>query len=221
MSYPISPLIPIFPGSPLDEFIPHDRMKSGSTCNTTVVHHYTHNATHVDAPFHFYDKGLTIDLVPIEDFCYSNPVIIQKKLSTGEMISVDDVKSAGDVLNAADILLFCTGYYELRADNAEYANDFPSLSKEAAEYIRTQLLNLKAIAIDTLSIESGVLGAKLNNIIHRTLLDGDLYKTRPLLIYEDVNIGVILKKKIERIYAFPLRLVGLDASPVSIVAEIK
>jgi len=221
MAYPLSPEIPVFPGLPLDEFVPHTRMKKGDPSNTTVVKHFLHNGTHVDAPFHFYDKGLTIDQVPIDKFCYSNPLTIQKKLSSGGLILVDDLMAAGKALFEADILLFITTYYEFRSEKSIYEGDFPSLSREAAEFIRTELLNVKAVAIDTLSIESCVQGPKLDFIVHKSLLAGDLYATRPLLIYEDVNMGVILNRKIERIFAFPIRFVGLDGSPVSIVAEVK
>ena len=137
------------------------------------------------------------------------------------MIIVDDLKAAGAAIYEADILLFCTGYYGLRADKSVYTNDFPALSKEAAEFIRTKLLNVKAVAIDTLSIESCVQGPKMDFIVHKSLLSGDLFSTRPLLIYEDVNVGVVLNREIERIFAFPIRFVGLDGSPVSMVAEVK
>jgi kynurenine formamidase len=99
-------------------------------------------------------------------------------------------------------------------------DDFPSLSVEAARLIRTELLNIKAVAIDALSIESCRLGPQRNFAVHKTLLDSEIYKTRTVLIFEDVNMGPILKRQIRRIYAFPLRLTGLDASPISIVAEL-
>ena len=86
--------------------------------------------------------------------------------------------------------------------------------------IRTDLLNVTAVAIDTLSIESCTRGPKTGFVVHKTLLDGSLYRTRPLLVFEDVNMGPILEKKITRIYAFPIRLVGLEASPVNIIAEV-
>jgi kynurenine formamidase len=221
MAYPLSPDIPVFPGLPLDEFKPNTRIKNGDESNTTLVSHFLHNGTHVDAPFHFYDKGFTIDQIPIENFCYSKPLLIQKKLAAKGLIMVEDLKTAGAALFNADILLFCTGFYKFRTDKAIYAGDFPSLSKEAAEFIRNQVLNIKAVAIDTLSIESCILGPKYHFIVHRSLLDGDLYPTRPLLIYEDVNMGAILNRKIERIYSFPIRFVGLDGSPASMVAEVK
>ena len=83
------------------------------------------------------------------------------------------------------------------------------------------MLNVKAVAIDTLSIESCVQGPKMDFIVHKSLLSGDLFSTRPLLIYEDVNVGGVLNREIERIFAFPIRFVGLDGSPVSMVAEVK
>ena len=212
--------MPIYPGSPEEEIIPITRMNQNDPSNTTTITHFLHNGTHVDAPFHFYNKGITMDQVPIEDFVYQNPLIICKELKKSELLKIEDLKKYGEELYLADILFFYTGYCKIRNNPALYTDDFPAISEETARFIRTELLNVKAIAIDVLSIESAILGPKTNFKVHKTLLDGDLYNTRPLLIFEDVNIEKVLNKKIKRIYAFPLRLKGLDASPVNIVAEI-
>jgi arylformamidase len=220
LSYPLSPDIPVFPGSPLDEFHPHTRMSLGEESNTTIIRHYLHSGTHVDAPFHFYDKGIAIDKVPLDNFIYTKPVILQKSLGKGELWQPEDLKQAGAALFDADILFLCSGYYTLRQNAVVYSDDFPSLSCEAARILRTELPMLKAVAIDTLSIESCVLGPQNDFRVHKTLLDGDLYPERPILIYEDVNVAPILNRSILRVFAFPLRFVGLDASPVNIVAEV-
>ncbi len=220
LSYPINEEMPRYPGSPKPEIIPVTRMSQNNHSNTTVIKIYTHGGTHVDAPFHFYDKGKTIEQIPIEDFVYENPLVIQKELKKSQLIEIEDLKQYNQKLYAADILFFYTGYCNLRNKPELYVDDFPSISEETAKFIRSELLNVKAIAIDTSSIESATLAPKTGHIVHKTLLDGDLYHTRPLLIYEDVNIGEILDKDIKRIYAFPLRLTGLDASPVNIVAEV-
>lgn len=221
MSYPLSPEIPVFPGSPLDEFIPNTRMSNGGESNTTIIKHYLHNGTHVDAPFHFYNRGLTIDLVSIENFIYKKPLIIEKKLAKGGLVQPEDLFAYGPAIGEADILIFSTGYYSVRGDASVYADDFPSISVETAKLIRTELLNVKAVAIDTLSIESCKLGPQLNFPVHKSLLDSDLYSTRSILIFEDVDLKPVIGKKIHQIYAFPLRLVGLDGSPVTIVAEVQ
>jgi len=220
LSYKLDKNMPIYPGSPEEEIIPITRMNQGDPSNTTTITHFLHNGTHVDAPFHFYNNGSTIDQIPIEDFVYQTPLIIDKKLKKSELLEVEDLKKYGEELYLADILFFYTGYCKIRNNPALYMDNFPAISEETAKFIRTGLLNVKAIAMDVLSIESAILGPKKNFKVHKTLLDGDLYNTRPLLIFEDVNIGKVLNKKIKKIYAFPLRLKGLDASPVNIIAEI-
>jgi kynurenine formamidase len=221
LSYEYSEDSPIFPTNPKDEFVPISQIKKGGRCNKFYFSHCTHNGTHVDAPYHFYNKGKTIDRIPIDDFIYKSPLVVHKELTESEFITLDHLKFYNEKIYSADILLFYTGYSRFRSDAKKYANDFPSLSPEVAKFIRTELLNVKAIAIDVLSIESIVEAPKTKNIVHKTLLDGDLYSTRPLLIYEDVNIYPVLSKKISCIFSFPLRLKGLDASPVNIVAEVE
>lgn len=220
LSYHYEENMPIYPSSPPEEIIPVTRIKKGDPSNTTIFKHYIHNGTHVDAPFHFYDQGETIEQIPIENFVYQSPLIIEKELKKSEFIQLDDLKRYEPEIRHADILLFYTGYSKDRDKPEIYSDDFPALSEEAAKFIRNQLLNVMAVAIDVLSIESAIWGPKTGFKVHKTLLDGDLYHARPLLIFEDVNIKKIMGKKIKKIYAFPLRITGIDGSPVNIVAEI-
>lgn len=220
LSYDIDEQIPTYPGLPRDRFTPHTRMANGDESNTTLITHFLHNGTHVDVSFHFDDKGATIDQIPIEDFIFDRPLVIHQPLGKSELIQLEHLNAFEDALYQADILMFCTDYCRLRAQADLYSDDFPSVSRGAAEFIRTQLTNLKAVAIDTLSIESATLGPQEDFKIHKTFLDSQLYDTKPLLVYEDVNVGRIVDRSVRAIYAFPLRLKGLDASPVTMVAEI-
>ena len=52
------------------------------------------------------------------------------------------------------------------------------------------------------------------------MLDEAQRSERSLLIFENLNLSIAENLKIRSVYAFPLRLVGLDASPVTVVAEI-
>jgi arylformamidase len=220
LGYDFTEDMPIFPGLPEDKMLPHSRISSGGESNTTFFHHFLHNGTHVDAPYHFWDQGHSIDRIPIEDFVYAKPLLVEKDLQKGELLGRSELESYGDRIKQSDILLVCTGYWRLRKDKRRYSDDFPALSGEAARFIRHELPELKAVAIDTLSIENPLLGPKTGFEVHKTLLSGESYQDRPVLIYEDVNLGKVLGKPIKRIYAFPLRLRGLDASPVNMVAEV-
>lgn len=213
--------MPVFPGTSQNEYTFTHKMEKGAHCNKGYLKHYTHNGSHVDAPFHFDTNGQTIDEIPIEHFVYEKPCIINKELFKSELISLELLQNYFSELTKADIVLFYTGYSKYRNKQEIFLDDFPTLSLDAAKYIREKLININAIAIDVISIESMANSPLTKNIVHRTLLEKNLYKTRPLLIYEDIDIGKVIDKKISRIYAFPLRIAGMDASPVNMVAEVE
>jgi kynurenine formamidase len=220
MSYHYSASMPVFPGNPRLEAVPTARIENGATHNGTNIFHHLHNGTHVDAPFHFSSGGDTIDMIPIENFLYKKPFVVECPAKKGELLGTCILQDQMDRAWGADILLFHTGYGEKRDDADIYCTDFPALSHELAVLLRTGLPDLKAIAVDVLSVEN-MRGAEDGNIVHRTLLDEKLYPHRALLLFEDVNTGVLLGRKCRAIYAFPLRFEGLEASPVSMVAEVE
>jgi arylformamidase len=220
LGYEFSEDMPVFPGLPPDRVLPHSRMSDGAESNTTMLHHFIHNGTHVDAPFHFWDGGRTIDQIPLEDFVYEHPALLMRELAKGQLFERRDIESAGVSLEGCDLLMLCSGYWKLRERPEIYCDDFPALSVEAARFVRLELPTVKAVAVDTLSVENPVQGPKSNFMVHRTLLNGDLYQSRPVLAFEDVNLGPLVGRRVRRVYAFPLRWRGLDGSPVNPVAEV-
>lgn len=51
----------VFPGGEQPHRIVMETIKGGSACNLTGLTMCAHNGTHVDAPYHFYDDGKTIE----------------------------------------------------------------------------------------------------------------------------------------------------------------
>lgn len=51
----------VFPGDPAPGMQAVMRISEGDMCNLSAVTMCAHNGTHVDAPFHFYERGKTID----------------------------------------------------------------------------------------------------------------------------------------------------------------
>lgn len=58
----------VFPGDPQPERIELMKTSKGDIVNLTALHMCAHNGTHVDAPYHFYGEGKTIDQVNLEKF---------------------------------------------------------------------------------------------------------------------------------------------------------
>lgn len=58
----------VFPGDPSPQKEIMCQISEGDICNLTGFKMCAHNGTHVDAPYHFYDDGKTIDEMKMECF---------------------------------------------------------------------------------------------------------------------------------------------------------
>ena len=63
----------VYPGDeqPVKKVV--ESIENGSICNLTAFSMCAHNGTHVDAPYHFYNNGKTIDQMDLSEFigkCY-------------------------------------------------------------------------------------------------------------------------------------------------------
>ena len=58
----------VYPDDPQPERFVTLSIKNGDVCNLTAFKMCAHNGTHVDAPFHFYADGKTIDQVDLDRF---------------------------------------------------------------------------------------------------------------------------------------------------------
>ena len=87
----------VFPGDPAPEKKVMMRISEGEVCNLTAFSMCAHNGTHVDAPYHFYDDGKTIDQVDMGRFIGYAYVAEQE----GE-IGADDIRKILDRARECD-----------------------------------------------------------------------------------------------------------------------
>ena len=90
----------VYPGDPQPERFVTLSIKNGDVCNLTAFKMCAHNGTHVDAPFHFYADGKTIDQVDLDRFIGWAYVAEQE----GD-ISADDAKNILKVANGCERIL--------------------------------------------------------------------------------------------------------------------
>lgn len=225
LSYPFGMYAPVFPTNPKENHYFEMSIGEGDAANISTVLHHLHNGSHVDAPMHFCLDGKGIDEIPIEHFYYESPLLLSLPKEKGMFVTLKDLTAHAAEIEKADLLLLYLHYADLREANpAQYFDDFPALSYEAARYLRRGFPNLKGIAIDTGSIESCVAGPRDHFPVHHELLDhiteGD-YRT--LLIYEDMNCKAFLEvADLETtVCAFPTRWIGAEAAAVNMVALSK
>lgn len=87
----------VFPGDkpPVRDVV--ETIEGGSICNLTAFSMCAHNGTHVDAPYHFYKDGKTIDQIKLESFVGKCFVTF-----TNGALTADDAKKIIEKAKALD-----------------------------------------------------------------------------------------------------------------------
>ncbi|MGI6773640.1 MAG: cyclase family protein [Clostridiales bacterium] len=77
----------IYPGDPVPRVEIVKRISDGDSCNLAAIYTGLHCGTHMDAPLHFIDKGMPIDMLPLDAFIGECTVIsVPSGPITGEYV---------------------------------------------------------------------------------------------------------------------------------------
>ncbi len=88
----------VYSGDPTPKKEVKLRIADGAVCNLTAFEMCAHNGTHVDAPYHFYENGKTIDQVDLERFV-GNAYVAEHS----GLLQAEDVERIRREAAAADI----------------------------------------------------------------------------------------------------------------------
>lgn len=221
LSYPICEEAPIYYANPVKtKFIPSLRIANGDPCNTTELHLFTHNGTHMDAPWHFNPEGKHVDELDVEEWVFNKPKIIDVSNRPNPDIDRSDIEPFFSKNDDSDLLLVFSGLSRMRESNTrDYTSNFPGFTISAAKFIIEET-KLRGIALDFLSVDSTENMNAGNFPVHHIIFGRSGVSKRSVIIIEDANIAPILGRKVKRVFAVPLPLKGLDGSPVNMFAEV-
>ena len=97
----------------------------------------THQGTHLDAPFHFYEDGKTVDQIPLDRF-YGPAVLVDlapgSYLEARTPITPAMLAPFADRFQPGSKVIYRTGW-DRAFGTAEYLADFPSLTIESARWL--------------------------------------------------------------------------------------
>lgn len=202
ISPPVGPASPIWPGDTAYAASVHWPMADGSP---VVVHRFTttpHVGAHADAPAHFRPGDTTVDAVPLEP--YLGPCQVVHCLApAGPVVTLPEVRAALDRTPGpvAPRLLIRT----YASFPSAWRDDFPGLDPHVPAWLAGQggvLVGTDCPSLDPMS--STTMAAH-----HAAAEHG-------IAILENLCLDAVPEGRYELI-ALPLRLVGLDASPVRAV----
>ena len=206
----VSDKIPTFPGSPQPSFIPWENVKEDGY-NLELLFLSTHTGTHMDAPYHFLEKGAKIHEISLKKLV-SEAVLIKSKKKGGESITKIDIqkfeKKHGKIVSFSSVI-FYTGW-QRNLQKKYYFTKNPGLSVSAAKYLASKKINL--VGIDSPSID---LGKDSKFSVHQ------IFAKKGILIVENLaNLEKIKSSKFHLV-VLPLKLNGATGSPVRAVAFVE
>tara|TARA_Y100000385_G_scaffold247848_1_gene268188 strand:+ start:244 stop:1080 length:837 start_codon:yes stop_codon:yes gene_type:complete len=188
-----------------------------------------HGGTHIDAPIHFVENGLSVDEIPLEKLigkAIKIDVSSQVFNDSDYLISIEDLKAwetkQKTRIPDGSIVLLQTGFSKYYPNKVKYLGTdergeravqklhFPGLSGEAAQWL-VENRTIKAIGIDTPSIDYG---------------QSEYFKSHVILLSQNIpafenltNLNQLPNTGFE-IIALPMKIQGGSGAPLRIVAII-
>jgi kynurenine formamidase len=188
--------------------------------NCQISHHMmsrvemvTHIGTHIDAPCHFLEDGLSVDRVPLDFTVRPGRVIPLTHLLSGSAVTADDILATGVDFDVTTIPVLHTGWTDRAWGTDRFWNEMIYLDTSAALLLVER--DVRAVALDFFPEAPSWLGIEPEappGRNHRTLLGNET-----ILIQMLTNVGAIDTKDFLLVGA-PLRLEGLDGSPARVFA---
>ncbi|QKQ99070.1 cyclase family protein [Metallosphaera tengchongensis] len=205
LSVTLSPYMPVWPTNPLVDIKPTGIL-SRDGYNVEFVSFATHTGTHVDAPYHFDERGATVDKLDL-NVLISPGYSISPKVSQGE-IGERSLREIWRPEYDNKAILLRTGWDKKRAYTKEFLYEFPGLSMDGAEFLISR--GVKLIGIDTLGIEPY---SHSDFSVHKRLLK------QGVVVVEDLaNLDQLQEGKEYLVVALPIKILNASGSMARVVA---
>ena len=209
LTYDLTPQTPVYPNYPAVEITILERVSDikpdRRALNSSRIAIGMHCGTHIDAPFHFFENGRTIDRVPLERLVGPAVLADLRRASKGGVIEKSHLKGYYAKLKKTRKIVMNTGWSRAWG-REEYFTSHPVMTAEAAEYLVEAGVQL--VGIDTPSVDQPPFPA------HVPLLSHDV------LIVENLTKLSAIKSQIFELIVLPLKIAAREASPVRAIALI-
>jgi len=201
ISLPISESLLVWPGVSPVKVTQITHLDKGDIANESHLAMHVHNGTHVDAPSHFFQDGVTVDVLDLNVLV--GPTLVVKALEV-------DVLSA-DVLEALPIppgtqrLLFRTRNSDRWARGEhEFSKDYVAITEDGARWLVGRGVLL--VGVDYLSVAPYAAQAAT----HQTLLRAGV------IVIESLDLSGI-DPVVYQLVCLPLKIVGAEGAPARVI----
>lgn len=195
--------MPVFPGDPPVEFVRASTIKE-SGYHVTTVRFGTHAGTHVDTPSHVLFDDTAVDSLALDDLVGWAEVLDLGELAPGSEITAAHLDVFSDRVRSESRVILKTGWSRY-VGQENYFTAYPSLSEGAAMWLTARCVKLLAVEQPSVHLTEHVK-------IHKLLLS-----ERLVLVEGLANTAELTHDRVYLV-ALPLKLQGLDGSPMRVIA---
>lgn len=198
-----------FAWDPKISIVPHNSVSSIGY-NITQISMSTHQGTHLDAPYHFFDDGKTIDRMRLDQFIGKATLVDLapgKNLEAGTPLTIEMFEPHKEKFKPGSKIIYRTGWDHMFG-KPEFFSAFPTLTLEAAQWIAGRKIGLLGMDTPTPSTSW--------KECHHILLG----KGVEIVIVEGLTNLDKLPAEFTFI-GFPLNIKGRDGSPIRAVAMVE
>jgi kynurenine formamidase len=209
LSHPLSESTPAFPGDPAPQITVFDSTDRPSVSgerhlNCSHLALSVHCGTHMDAPFHFFGDGATIDRVPLDITMGPALLVRLPWQEVGLTIDATNIAPYADRLRSIPRIVLNTGWHH-RFGHDDYFTAHPVITGAAAKLMMD--CGVRLVGVDTPSVDRPPYDA------HLAILGAGAVIVENLTNLDD------LPDEFELI-ATPIAILGRDGSPVRALAKL-
>ena len=221
ISYIIEAGAPGWPGNEVYETEYVRMIEWGNVSNSGIFRMHEHYGTHMDAPWHFNANGPKMAELPFDRYFYESPLLIDIPKESLQNLEPEDFEPWADAIGASDFLMIRTGFERYRAvDPKKYQMESPGISARGCEYLVKNFGGqLKAVCLDSQSLGNASDTSGDGVEAHRWMLG--TYTDEFICVIEDARLSDVPADRVLKAAAsIPLRLKGMDSSPVTAWVEV-
>ncbi len=199
--------MPVWPEEPQPEI--RELMTLGKDiCTVQSIQFNNHLGTHLDAPSHFIEEGITIDQIPLETLIGKAIILDFTGKGKSSLITREDLQQHVDRLEPGARVLLKTGW-DKNFNPVAFFEGFPCLTLEAAEFLASRKIRLLGITPSPSPIDEP------GQAIHKTLLGAGI-----VLLEAVKNLTLIDQDKCELII-LPPPFKNFSGAPCRVVAVLE
>ena len=196
--------MPVWPRHPRVQVEQVSSINQGDASNLSRLNLGCHTGTHVDAPHHFVEGGLTVDKLPL-DLLMGPAFVAHVDKLEGNSIEVFDLASIHFPRNTERLLLKTSNSYFWQDRISEFEPGYIHLSRQAAEWLVKR--GVRLVGVDYMSVDAFGNG---DHPVHQTLLGAGV------VIVEGLNLSRVPAGHC-RLVCLPLKVEGGDGAPARVL----